>query len=438
MREVRVAVVLGAVAIGAVACGEQQSESPARAVAPSLQAVAPPAGTPVCSFNTLTQLANSYFTVNDTAQLVRSLVRDMKSAGANTVTARSIGFDVMGHMAANIGLNPDFQTGSDLANGLLACMISDAAQLPAAFPEDFTIALNPNANGAFAVRGGANDPDGPVLARLNSFSGIAPSAGTWTAAISGVDPARVLFYGKPVSQSPQHYDWREVPRTTTFDPPLVVAVCVDPFSDDRLMLRKNDAEGIAYLPFVDAGFLVPGECGSTNVGLSGSWLNGSVAGRLLRFGSALLSPRPLQAERLFNPGGLGGATGGVRTEYGPDIVDTVTLTFLIQPHDARVCTAGPCAGDSTFSPVTILATRKGYPVGGVRIDVEGVNNNGTGADILGTHPLVSGEDGTVTFTDLGQVKPGGYTLLTQAELVVQRSTLIVIPHVTSEHFNIRP
>jgi hypothetical protein len=77
-------------------------------------------------------------------------------------------------------------------------------------------------------------------------------------------------------------------------------------------------------------------------------------------------------------------------------------------------------------------------VGGVSVDLEAINNNGVTVVLQGTHPLVTGEDGTVTFTDLGLNKTGGYKLLTVAELVVARSEEIVIPSVTSDKFNIRP
>jgi hypothetical protein len=144
---------------------------------------------------------------------------------------------------------------------------------------------------------------------------------------------------------------------------------------------------------------------------------------------------------MMNPGGLAGATGGIHTDYGPDEVDSVFLSFVTQPHDAKVCSvpAGSgCSGNQTISPVKVLALWKGVPVGGVRITVVPVNNNGTPAEMRGDSTLVTGEDGTVTYTNLGLTKPGGYALLTNAELVEQRSSQIVIPHVTSTKFNVRP
>lgn len=77
-------------------------------------------------------------------------------------------------------------------------------------------------------------------------------------------------------------------------------------------------------------------------------------------------------------------------------------------------------------------------MGGVQITVVPVNNNGTPAEMRGDSTLITGEDGTVTYTNLGLTKTGGYALLTNAELVEQRSDSIVIPHVTSIKFNIRP
>jgi hypothetical protein len=143
----------------------------------------------------------------------------------------------------------------------------------------------------------------------------------------------------------------------------------------------------------------------------------------------------------MNPGGLGGSSGGIGTDYGPEQVDSVFLTFVEQPHDARACTApvgSGCSGNQTISPVKVLATWHGAAVGGVRVTVIPVDNNGTPAEIRGDTTLVTGEDGTVTYTNLGLTKTGAYKLLTNAELVEQRSPNIIIPHVTSTRFNIRP
>ena len=76
-----------------------------------------------------------------------------------------------------------------VVNGTIACMFADAADRPITFPEDFTSALDPGVHGAFAVRGGTNDPaSDPVYARPglpSTFSGVAPQSGvTWPATLS--------------------------------------------------------------------------------------------------------------------------------------------------------------------------------------------------------------------------------------------------------------
>jgi hypothetical protein len=429
-----------AAAVGLAACVEREPQAPMR------PEFAVQSGQ--CSFNTAGQLAGSYFTNNTTAQTARALIGDMRQAGAGTTTAREAGFDVFALMSANIAVNPDVQTGSALVNALVACMYTDAAELPLAFPEDFTTALDANQNGAFAVRGGAFDDTGVVYARINRFSGVYPVGGDWIASLdSNPEPRRVLFYGRP-GTSLYRYDWRMFPHNATFSPPLIVGLCVDPFVDDRLMVQKSNEEGVGYLAFQDAAFLDPNDaftpgdttdnCGPTSAAMGGFWSPRLLAGRLFQLGLDLLSPKPLSASTMLWPGGLGGTTGGLRTEYGPEVVDTVTLTFLTQPHDARVCLTASCSGRQNIGTIRILATKDGDPVGGVSVDLEAINNNGVTVVLQGTHPLVTGEDGTVTFTDLGLNKTGGYKLLTVAELVVARSQEIVIPSVTSKKFNIRP
>ena len=443
-----------------VACGDPQDRNAAQTdtpVAPSFSSNAPPNSfSTKCSFTTASQLAGGYFTNNDTVKVVRTLITSMKTAGAGTTAAANIGFDVLAHVAANIAVDPDFTTGSSFANEIIKCMFSDPAAWPASYtavtpgPEDFTIALDATRNGAFGVRGGASDPTTPVLARLGAYSGVAPAgSSTWPQVLSGNAVPRVLLYGRQSTAQPgvdpnTFYNWRAVARNTAFTPAVIVGVCIDAnvntFGDTKAVVRKQDQAGVAFLPFADAAFLVPGVSCTGPVSLQQGFM-GTLAQGIFDLGTSFLGPKPLSATRMMNPGGLAGATGGIRTDYGPDEVDSVFLSFLVQPHDAKVCSApagSGCSGNQTISPVKVLATWKGFPVGGVRITVVAVNNNGTPGEIRGTATLVTGEDGTVTYTDLGMTKPGGYALLTNAELVEQRSSAIVIPHVTSTKINVRP
>jgi len=443
-----------------VACGDPQDRIAAQTdtpVAPSFSNNAPPNSfSTTCSFTTASQFAGSYFTNNDTTKAVRALIASMKTAGAGTTTAANLGFDVLAHVAANVAVNPDFTTGSAFVNEIIKCMFSNSNAWPASYtaptpgPEDFTVALDATRNGAFGVRGGSSDPTDPVLARLGAYSGVNPPSGfTWPAILSGNTVPRVLLYGRPSTAQPgvdpnTFYNWRAVARNTTFTPAAIVGVCIDAtsnaFGGMKAVVRKQDQLGTSFLPFADAGFLISGVSCTSPVSLQQGFM-GMVAQGIFNLGNSFLGPKPLSAERMMNPGGLAGSTSGIHTDYGPDEVDSVFLSFTVQPHDARSCNVSVgsgCSGNQTISPVTVLAKWHGFPVGGVRITVLPVNNNGTPVEIRGLATLVTGEDGTVTYTDLGLTKTGGYALLTSAELVEQRSSQIVIPHVTSTKFNVRP
>lgn len=459
-------------ALAMAACGDQQDRS-AQSEAPLAPVFAAQGSTTFstkCSFTTASQLAGSYFTNNDTTKLVRSLISSMKSAGAGTATARDLGFDVFVHVSTNVAVNPDEVTGSAFVNEIIKCMFTDANaanEWPASYtattpgPEDFTVSLDATQNGAFEVRGGPSDPTtDPVAARLDRYSAVAPPKFvSWAQDMdttANPAPKRVLFYGRPSLRDDDRgidpitfYNWRVVPRNTVFKLTVIVGLCIDPntnaFGDTKAMVRKQDQVGASFLPFEDAYFLIPGSEPSSNCTehhLAGilSPLT-QVAAGFFKLGADLFGPAPLHASALLNPGGLAGSTGGIHTDYGPEKVDSVILTFVQQPHDARVCTVAVdsgCTGKQTISPVKVLATFHGFPVGGVQITVVPVNNNGTPAEMRGDSTLITGEDGTVTYTNLGLTKTGGYALLTNAELVEQRSDSIVIPHVTSTKFNIRP
>ena len=427
MMRIRLSCLVAAVAVSALACGDGGQPLPP---GPRMQAAAPSSGTPVCDFKSLSQLATHYFPGQE-AKAVRDLISQMQTAGAYTTTAQDRGFDVMTHIAANISAgNTDVTDASNLTNGLLACMYdattpAGLAALPATFPEDFTTATNPVLHGGYAVRGGESDPSSPVLSRDTAapFSGVAPPASSsWPAMLTqDPPPRRILVYGQPGSL-PQTYDWRVVPRSTQFSPPAVVGVCLDQTIYTTSLLHE---ENIGLLPFVDAPFLDPATCSSFASAKTGAWPL-----QLARTLTGWMAPRPLWAGTL-NPGGLGGTTGGIHSEFGPQLVDTVYLTFVTQPSDVQV-------NQIITPPVRVLASavKTGDPVPNVTVSLTAVNNNGTPAELSGGGPQVTGGTGIATFANLSESKTGAYVLVATGS--VGGRGAILVPAANSIRFNVRP
>lgn len=411
------------VALLAIGCSDRNQPLPP---GPNMRVVDPPGTT--CDFRLLSQIANRYFGPAE-AKIVRGLISQMQDGGAGTTTAKDRGFDVMARIATNVNAgNTNVADAAGLTNGLLVCMFTDVADLPETFPEDFTIATNPALRGAYAVRGGATDPlSAPVFSRplTAPFSGVAPSgSNTWATILSSNPaPARVLVYGMPGSQ-PQTYDWRVVPRSTVFSPPAVVGLCIDADVSTTSLLHE---EHVGLLPFVDAGFLNPATCSPF---ATQSW-SMQVASRLARWGIDFLGPRPLAASGVMNPGGLGGSTGGIGSEFGPEVVNTVTLTFVVQPTDVTV--------NQVITPaVVVQATAIGTstPVPNVIITLAAIDNNGVPAVLQGTLTDTTDASGNVTFSDLSETKPGGYRLTATGSVIGRPG--IAVPTVSSVRFNVRP
>jgi hypothetical protein len=411
-------IAIGIVALMAVGCSERNQPLLPTS---SMQAAAPIGGS-TCDFKSLNQFTTHYFSAQE-AKAVRGLISALETAGAFTATARDRGFDVMTHVASNVNAgNADVADASGLTNGLLACMFATAAELPATFPEDFSVATDPALHGGYQVRGGPSDPAmAPVLNRPLSapFSGVAPSDNhTWAEVLSGSPaPGRILVYGRPGSLT-QTYDWKIAPANTAFAPPVMVGVCIDPFAATTSLLRE---EHTGLLPFADFPYLVPGVC--SPVASRPSSLPAQFASRLRDF----FLPSPLGA----NPGGLAGTTGGIHSVFGPQVVDTVTLTFTTQPSDVNV--------DQIITPpVQVLATAKtsGDAVPNVSVTLSSTTNNGTPALLSGTLTQVTDGAGIATFGDLSQAKTGGYLLV--ASGTVNGRAAIVVVAATSVRFNVRP
>jgi len=388
--------------------------------------------TSTCDFDAVSHLANHYFSP-PLQQLVQDSVGLMQSSGAFTVPARQVGFSIMAIIGAAVssGTAGDPAIGSSLTNQLILCMFdrtADSASYPKTFPEDFTVPLTSAAHGAFETRGATfESPTAPVFSRpLSSpFSGIAPSGSTWPLVLDNTPlgnpaPNRILVYGQPGS-TPQSYDWKVMPRNTHFDPAVVVALCIDPFTETTTTSMVQE-ENLGILPFVDATFLVPGACSPTT-SLGNSWNPLRFAKRFMR----LLGPQDLWG----NPGGLAGATPGVKSEFTGDAVPEVTLTFIVQPTDTR-------ANQTIAPPVQIKATRPsdGTTVGGVQITIALVNNNGVKKTLLGTTTQTTDVSGVATFGDLRSTDTGGFRLVATGSVVGRPA--IVVGQATSARFNVRP
>lgn len=421
-------------ALAAIGCSDRNQPLPA---APRMQATAATSSSLTCNFKALSQLATRYFSGPE-AKLVRDTISAMQSAGQFTGTARSKGFTVMAHIASNIKAgNTDVADASNLTNGLLVCMYNpatdDTAALPESFKtgvlEDFTVATNPADSGAYDVRGGASDATDAVFSRplSGSFSGVSPCANfdqctnTWPAMLSGNTPVRLFVYGEP-GVLPNTYEWRVVPRNTSFSPPAIVAVCLDAGTNSTSLVHENEA----LLPFADAPFL------PTCSGLAMQSWSSQFASRLARWGIDLFGPKPLSATTYLNPGGLAGSTGSIHSLFGPQDVNTVTLAIITQPHDTVV--------NTDFGPVVVTVTTMvegtSKPVPNVVVTLTAVNNNGTPAILQGQATDTTDATGLLTFGPLKETKTGAYTLVVSG-VVIGRDA-IAVPTVTSVRFNIRP
>lgn len=432
---------LAVVTLAAIGCNENSQQLPP---GPRMQATAPTASSLACDFKALNNLATHYFGSAE-AKVVRSLISQMQTATAFTTAAQDRGFDVMAHIASNIKRNnTDVADASNLTNGLLVCMYDPSDVVPpglAALPdsfshgsvEDFSIAVNPTDSGAYDVRGGTSDLTDAVLSRPvgGSFSGVAPCASgicttgdsTWPGILSSNQaPKRVLVYGEPGGPlQPNVYEWHVVPRNASFSPPAIVGFCIPASAAKTSLIHENDA----LLPFVEQDF-VP----ACTVGLSMQSWSSQFASRLARWGMDLFGPRPLSATIFMNPGGLAGSTGGIHSEFGPQVVQSVTLTFRTPPHDASV--------NQDFGPVVVTVTAAGTatPVPNVTVKLSAVNNNGSPALVTGdTLPKTTDATGQLTFEPLYQSKTGGYTIVVSG--AVGGRAGIAVPAV-SARINIRP
>ena len=380
---------VGAIVVG---CGERQGANPAGPVAD----VASLTTVPPCDLNAMNPLVSHYFSATD-AKTARDLITALEAAGAGTATARDRGYDVMALIAATAqaGTGGSPQAASDLMNELTKCMFTDVAEFPATFPEDYTVAVNTAMAGGLGVRGGAADPAFDAVVSRDLFSGIAPPSGvTWATMLSdNPAPSRLLVYGRPGAIA-QHYDWKVLPRNATFNPHAIVGVCVDVNAATTSMLNE---EHVGILTFADAYFLNPATCSSFSLA-SPSW------GERL---ASLFLPKSLNASAALNPGGIGGSTGGIGSDFGLNDVPAVTLTFTVQPP------ATVAVGQQFSVQVRATDPVTGATVGGVRITIFAQNNNGIPKEMLGTTTQTTSNSGVATFADLSfsPGSTGGYRLL---------------------------
>lgn len=409
-------VVLGVVAT-LTACAERPNDALSGPAATfSLQAV------PACDLSGTNQPVSRYFGSTD-AKTARTLIDQIGSAGAGSVTARERGFDLIALIAANAaaGTGGDASAASTLINKVTPCMFRDLAELPENFPEDYTVAVTTAAAGGLAVRGGTTDLTGPVLSR-GGFSGVAPQPGvTWATTLSGnAAPARLVLYGRPGSTQ-KSYDWKVLPRNAAFNPPVIVGVCVDLDVAVTSMLHE---EHVGVLAFAEATFLDPATCPTVSSRSGASYWTRQLAQVFL--------PRPLSASTVGVRGGVGGSTGGIGSEFSSNDIPNVNVTFTIQPP--ATVTVG-----ETFS-VQVRATdpTTGANLGGAQLAIIAVNNNGTPKELIGATPQTTKNDGLATFSGLSfsPSSTGGFRLVVGGGVLGRPS--ITVGQATSTKVNAKP
>jgi hypothetical protein len=424
-----------AVAVFAAACGDTPSTAP-QAGDPSF-AKAPSPNACVFSGNpSLPNASNAYFTVsgdkNTASALINGIQAGFEASGFASATAKEKGFDLLSlaGKVSRAGTGSSPADGAALVRQTIQCMFDvednndNASEAFFGWPTvdqfDFATALTPSAGGALYVRGGtADSATYPVIAHgsTGNISAIAPAGtATWPGTLSN----RALIYGEPVIGG---YDWKLIPRATTFAPSAVVALCQaaqpDGFEDDEMVHQ----ESVGVLGFVGAQAATM--CGKTaSVALrEGPLSSFALVGRLARFADRLLAPQPLYASSVLRSSTIGGSASGAKGDpFTSERLPDVNLTFdspgVQPPANVKV--------NTRFSLEVNVSTPGGEPAGGITVTLSPETNNGTGTGIFEVLPGAPAtivcdpaqpyiKDTAPTATTLGTVGIGGASQPTNAK-----------------------
>ncbi len=413
----RVASLAAVYALGACSGGDQTPTEPSLGKGPK-----PPPSPTECSFPTTSRLVGDVFQQPE-RRLVQDLLDQMQRAGSDDVRYDR-GMSILAELAKAVNLGRQrgsLQTQEDLANNVIFCLPATAKtglQLPIT---TFDKALNPSIDGAFEVRGGSADDDGPVVTRLDgSILALKPGVecketdgdlvdNSWICSLG----QRTLIYAfsttpqagseQPVGQKPS-FEWSTVPLVATLpngNRTLLLGICE--FSAKSLIQEDG---GIIF--FEDVAFLETGNGGPwgcpSQVTRARGW-------GLLDFARRVFAPEVAHAA-LVSPPGTGGLARGFSTFTVVD-ADTINLAFTTEPEDG-----------TTHTDITVVVRATGdafappnqTPVEGAVVELNVAGNSGS---FTVTAPTCTGQpckpsgitdvngNASITF----QIdKPGGYTL----------------------------
>jgi len=340
--------------------------------------------------------AGSYFVTNADRKAAADWITAMQAGytASGPAGARDAGYSLLaltGTASRDPSRAGNIDIGETMVKLAVNCMYdtkntTDFSGWPTDGQYDFSAALDAPNGGAFFVRGGTDDPAGPVIgniASLNSttdaaggnVSGMAPPTGkTWPDILVNNAQKRFLIYGEPVAGG---FDWKLIGRNTTFSPFVLVALCQaarpgQPF-DAADVVFQQDVGSLGVQPEAICGTLPS----SFALGGSGGGAFGLVS-RFVAMAGRMLTPEPLHATALATTIG-GSASGAKKDEFTVLNLPTVDLKFTDLPKPNRVKVNSGRFGVTVNVAVPDAAH---HPAGGIAVTLTTATNNGTGTGIF--------------------------------------------------------
>ncbi len=379
-------------AVLATACTERQGDEPTAPDGTTRVQFAPPSGS--CNFTTVSDLTKTEFGPSSAQAKQAS---DMKTAGAGTAQATSIGFQILSAIGDKYDGSQSTSNASALTVALLRCMNIGGAAVPAA--ADFDQALGPN--GAYGVATGTSV--GPIASHDGDWQLEPPGGATaqWgTILPTGVNA--ILAYGSPVNiqnfskDDPLSniFDWKTLPTVTFNEPGVLISQCEAPSS----YLQHNTGTSAEVLGFLTSTCFDP--LGFRTEPAAKTW-----GDRLFRF----LAPQPAYAAL----GVSTGTTGSKRTlspfqVIGPDSVELKDTLFTWKKSGNTVGVVLKNTQTPTYQIKSQGGTR--WLQDFVLIWLEAIGNSGTNVEMCDNWAYTNA-DGIAWFPNTRFNKSGGYTIV---------------------------